>query len=81
MLYISPTTVAAQKHIEARQNLEEARRMAKERGETRRLELRKWVEDGGMKGFGADIGHGGPQQGPQRIQSADDTFGKDEDQE
>ncbi|KAF8329367.1 uncharacterized protein EI90DRAFT_3125155 [Cantharellus anzutake] len=60
ILYISPATIAARKHDEARSNLEEARRLGREHGEERRRELRKWIDEGGMKGFGTKIGHGGP---------------------
>lgn len=60
LIYISPTTIAARHHDEARLNLEEARRLGKEHGEERRQELRKWIDEGGMKGFGVHIGHGGP---------------------
>jgi ABC-type multidrug transport system ATPase subunit len=80
MLYISPTTVAAHKHLEARQNLEDARRLGKERGEARRQELRKWIEEGGLKGVRSDVGHGGPQQVSQRAKSLDGTSGPIQDE-
>lgn len=63
LTYISPSSVAAYKHLEARHNLEEARRGGKERGLERRQELERWIEDAGLKGVTSDIGHGGRGKG------------------
>jgi hypothetical protein len=49
---------AAQHHVNAVYNLEEARRRGKEHGKKRRQELRDWVEEGGMSGMGSSIGKG-----------------------
>jgi len=71
LLYISPTSIAARHHDEARFNLEEARRLGREHGKERRKELRKWIDEGGMKGFGANIGHGGPRPSPEHYDSTE----------
>lgn len=63
-LVTSPTVSAAQHHIDAVYNLEQARKLAKEQGETRRQELRAWVEEGGMKGMGSNIGKGRGKSAP-----------------
>ena len=57
-LVTSPTTAAAQHHLDAVYNLEQARKRAREQGEQRRQELRAWIEEGGMKGMGSHIGKG-----------------------
>lgn len=54
----SPTIAAAQHHLDAAYNLEQARRHGKEQGEKRRQELRAWIEEGGMKGMASHIGKG-----------------------
>jgi len=54
----SPTVAAAQHHLDAAYNLEQARRQGKEQGEKRRQELRAWIEEAGMKGMGSHIGKG-----------------------
>lgn len=53
---------AAQSHVDAAFNLEEARRGGKEQGEKRRQELRTWIEEGGMRGMGSGIGKGNIKQ-------------------
>lgn len=60
--------------MEARQNLEDARRGGKERGEARRQELRRWIEEGGMKGLGSEIGHGKSRQSDIRKKPPESEF-------
>ncbi|KAF8320064.1 hypothetical protein DL93DRAFT_1927280 [Clavulina sp. PMI_390] len=73
----SPSTAAAQHHLDAAYNLEQARRRGKEQGELRRQELRAWIEEGGMQGMGAQIGKGRTRTKPpddaldaQRVENA-----------
>jgi len=42
---VSPSQIAAQRHAEARQSLEEARQGREEMGRFRREELRRWADE------------------------------------
>lgn len=64
LLVTSPTNAAAQHHLDAVYNLEQARRLGKEQGEKRRQELRAWIEEGGMKGMKPQVGKGKGQPKP-----------------
>lgn len=77
----SPTNAAAQHHLDAVYNLEQARRFGKEQGERRREELRAWIAEGGMKGMGSQIGKGRSKPKPpddvldaQQMEEAIDDF-------
>lgn len=78
IIYVSPTRSAAYLNIEARNNLEQARRAGKEHGEKRRQELKKWVEEGGMKGMGTEIGHGKRPGAGVRIRDRDSELDADD---